>query len=73
MGNYSNGVGGGVVHGGRVGTGLYHGRLSEGGTTYAKPSLSLFIYYRRPWCPCWWCFISTGPKLAQEMTMSLLQ
>lgn len=39
MGNYSNGAGGGAGHGGRGGTGLYHGRLSEGGSIYGKPDL----------------------------------
>ncbi|CAH1453086.1 unnamed protein product [Lactuca virosa] len=39
LGNYSNGAGGGAGHGGRGGTGLYHGRLSEGGTTYGRPDL----------------------------------
>ncbi|KAK1408067.1 hypothetical protein QVD17_39699 [Tagetes erecta] len=39
LGNYSNGAGGGAGHGGRGGSGLYHGRLSEGGSTYGKPDL----------------------------------
>ncbi|XP_024986062.1 uncharacterized protein LOC112521435 [Cynara cardunculus var. scolymus] len=39
LGNYSNGAGGGAGHGGRGGTGLYDGRLSEGGSTYGKPDL----------------------------------
>lgn len=39
LGNYSNGAGGGAGHGGRGGSGWYHGRLSEGGTTYGRPDL----------------------------------
>lgn len=39
LGNYSNGAGGGAGHGGRGGSGLYHGRLSEGGSTYGRPDL----------------------------------
>ncbi|KAL4590948.1 hypothetical protein LXL04_003895 [Taraxacum kok-saghyz] len=39
LGNYSNGAGGGAGHGGRGGSGLYHGKLSEGGTTYGRPDL----------------------------------
>lgn len=39
LGNYSNGAGGGAGHGGRGGSGLYHGRLSEGGSIYGKPDL----------------------------------
>ncbi|PWA66981.1 hypothetical protein CTI12_AA322140 [Artemisia annua] len=39
LGNYSNGAGGGAGHGGRGGSGLYRGRLSEGGSTYGRPDL----------------------------------
>ncbi|KAD0215463.1 hypothetical protein E3N88_44626 [Mikania micrantha] len=39
LGNYSNGAGGGAGHGGRGGSGLYRGRLSEGGGVYGRPDL----------------------------------
>ncbi|XP_071706226.1 uncharacterized protein [Rutidosis leptorrhynchoides] len=39
LGNYSNGAGGGAGHGGRGGAGLYHGKLSEGGSVYGRPDL----------------------------------
>ncbi|KAI3721695.1 hypothetical protein L2E82_32713 [Cichorium intybus] len=39
LGNYSNGAGRGAGHGGRGGSGWYHGRLSECGTTYGRPDL----------------------------------
>lgn len=38
-GNYSNGAGGGAGHGGRGGSGLFHGRVSEGGDKYGSAEL----------------------------------
>ncbi|XP_057977615.1 uncharacterized protein LOC131164447 isoform X2 [Malania oleifera] len=38
-GNYSNGAGGGAGHGGRGGSGVFNGRVSEGGNKYGNADL----------------------------------
>ncbi|WOG85697.1 hypothetical protein DCAR_0104888 [Daucus carota subsp. sativus] len=38
-GSYSNGISGGAGHGGQGGSGVYKGRVSEGGIAYGNPNL----------------------------------